>query len=235
MENQPALEPVPDVAPAPKNKRLFIAAIAVFGVVLVFVLITILTGSSSKNTQNITTGTRQQGAGNPNQQNVENSGQPLPSTSKPVDNWKTYQNANYIINYPPDWTIQELNLTGGTRGVNIKPVADLGNISNINFTVSVDTSSVVDKFKQKQEMYAQMGFKSSSILLDNTAATRLSGTIPQRSVKVPATAKILQTSYIYLAKGNNGYFLDYSYLSVNSDIQLENIFNKMLTSFKILQ
>lgn len=222
---------VPTQAPAPKNKKLFIAAIAVLGIVIVFILITVLiSGGSSTEDENISASPAEQSE-NSNQQNSGRSSASPAASPTAAEN--TFSNSFFSINYPLDWEATELTLVGGESGVAIKPKSNQGS-SNAIITISTKAKSSADSI-QKQQFYSRLGFKNSSITVDGTNAVKMSGTLPPKTASSSASTKFIQTSYISLEKGDQNYIFDYSYVNPNIDIQLENIFSKIIASFEVFR
>ena len=204
--------------PTHSNKKVILVAVGAVGVVLLFLFLAYLKVESDGKS-NIST----------------DSQQPEPEISSPVDsdrnptpteasmhdnNLKTYQNAQYSINYPTDWIIEELSFPDGDTGVSVVPNTS----SSVNPSLLIVESKPISSssVKQKQQFYIDSGLTSSNYIIDNTQATRLRGTIDNA----------IQLNNIYFSKGDSDYLLKYMYLGKGVDQSLEAIFIQMISSFK---
>ncbi len=219
--------------PPHSNKKVILLAVGAVGLILIFLFITIFAVNSTVN-DNVSNQpqaisenpTAEEQPANPN-------GETEPSVSVAPDGWKIYQNSAYSILYPSGWTPSELNLSGGVKGISLKPVASLINSSDAILTVTVNDPSA-QKIRQSEQMYIKLGFKPSSININNTIASKLSGTIPAKTTSSIAGSKVVYTGYIILDNSGSSYLFDYSYVNSNNDAELENTMDKIISSFKLL-
>lgn len=217
--------------PVHSNKKIILLAIGAIGLTFLFLIIAIISVNSSTN--NIPESDPSHVVSDPSAKDQKQGTGSLPLDSSESDGWKTYQNSAYSIRYPSDWQHSELSLTGGIKGISLKPVAKLINSSDVILTVTVNDPSV-QRIKQSEQTYTKLGFKPSSININNTIASKLSGTIPPRTASMSAEARVINTGYIILNSSGNSYLFDYSYVNSNSDGVLEDTLEKIISSFKLL-
>jgi hypothetical protein len=218
-------------AKSPPNKKLFIGAIAVVGIVIVFIFVSIL--ASGLNKKESSAPTQQQPSSNyqtekSNNSNSNSARSTAPATPK---EWKVYQNSEFSVNYPPDWMVEELKFPNGDLGTSIHPSSKLS--SNPSFLVTSSSSSSSASL-QIQKLYMGLGFKQKFISIDNIQATELSGTFPPNNQITSATKNVIQASHIYLNRGGTDYLLKYTYTELHIDKSLEEIFGKVISSFKFI-
>ncbi len=216
--------------PPHSNKKIILLAIGAIGLTFLFLVIAIFAVNSSTNS-NTTAPSEEAVDNSAGEQPVNADGELVPSSTKVQDGFEVYKNADYSINYPSDWQLDELNLTEGIRGISLKPAVDLGSSSNAVLTVTV-SDPAVQKIKQSEQTYTKLGFKSSSVNINNVRASKLYGTLPPKTASSSAQTKFIQTGYIFLGDGGNNYFFDYSYVNLNIDTGLENTMDKIISSFK---
>ncbi len=221
---------VPDLGKPVPNKKVLIVFIAVVAIIIVFVVTAIISGASARKENSSQT---QQIDNNSPSKSSANPVQSLPSTQpNKLESWQIYQNAQYSISYPPEWQVRELSFSNGSTGQSIKPVA---NLTNVNFDITLESVSSVQATRQKQQDYINLGFKSSSMLIDGVSTTKLTGSLPPKPKSGSAPVTTLQSTYIFFERGDKGYFIDYSYTNSDIDLQLENTFGKIISSFKFVQ
>ena len=224
---------VQEAVPAPKvpNKKVLIGALLFLAVIIVFILITMISGSQSSKesaSQNIP----QQATTNSQTGNLNNANQ-NDSQSAVIDqlaDWKSYQNSQFSLKYPQDWQTQEVKFPNGDLGVSLRPVLTASTNPSmliVNITSDAVTSS------QQQQSYLSQGFNKSSITLDSAQAIKLSGTFPPKSASSAASANAIQAKHIYFKRGNSDYLLKYSYIDKGQNQDLEILFNKIISSFRM--
>ncbi|HUQ85690.1 MAG TPA: PsbP-related protein [Candidatus Limnocylindrales bacterium] len=218
------------------NRKTILIAAAAIVVTLLFLMIAIFTMSisnksaSSKDSKK--SASEELTPENPEQPNQQSDASEVPSVS---NGWKTYKNEQFSINYPQDWETNELNFPNGKPAISIKPTVNTSNSSNVILTINIESAAFIDSFKQRQQGYAALGFKNSKMQIDNIEAYKLRGSLAPKTASASASAKAIQTTYILLKKGDEGYVFDYSYTSSGIDAQLEKIFNRIISSFKFIQ
>jgi len=205
------------------NKKVILIAAGAIGVTLLFLFTAIFVVNLESNSTKPEIVNDSISPSNP-----QTDEKPIPSKSASApDALKTYSNSNFSINYPADWTSEELIFPDGKTGLNIKPSVNTTDSTNVAFLISVDSSSSIDAIRQKQQAYTSLGFKSSSLQVGGVQATKFQGGLGTGDKK-------LQTTFIFLQKGDTGYIFDYSYGNSSIDLVLENTFGKMISSFKFL-
>src|SRR4051812_42919515 len=113
----------------PQNKKIFYGAISAVAVIVVFIVITIISffinkkNSSQNQPQNVTTTSNTEAHENQSPSSI-------PSINPDqVKSWKTYQNLNFSIKYPPDWKEIE-NYPDGTYLALQSPTTKTGKLGN---------------------------------------------------------------------------------------------------------
>jgi hypothetical protein len=216
------------------NKKLFIGAAIFLAIVIVFVIITIISGTLSKKEtvpQDISQQPPKNSQSAPDTLNQNSNPSVSPAEAA---KWQTYKNFQFSINYPAEWRITELNLTGGIKGIEIKPVTGLGNIEKAIISISVNDPAV-QSIKKNEPMYISLGFKQSNITVNNVSVPKLSGVLGSKTASISANIKSIHTGYVVLDDQSNKYLFDYSYLSSGSNLVLEDTIDKIIASFKSVQ
>lgn len=214
------------------NKQIILFALVAVVLILLSLFIAMMTvnsgeGENSEKEQvsqnnNDSVNKKQNGT---NLQNVK------PEDKKVIDGWKEYKSAEFSINYPPDWQLTELNLTGGVKGIGLKPIANIGNSSNIILTVSINDPAV-QKLNQSEDAYMNMGFKRSTLTINNTKATKLFGTIPPKTGgSISPQQKYIYTGYVTVNHLGNSFLFDYSYVNTDVNKNVEDTITKIIASF----
>ena len=208
------------------NKKYVLLAFGVIAVIVLFVIITVITMTTAKKPVSPQTSTQ------PNKGKSDNPKQnSLPSVSPGVvDNWKTYQNAEYSINYPQDWQVEELRFPNGDTGTSFRPaVKVLNNPSMLVINMKTASLSAI----KEEQYYLSMGFGKSNILIDNQSALQLKGTIPQVT-SATVGKSVIHVQHIYLKQAEGEYLLKYTYVGSAIDPILESTFNKMIVLFQFV-
>lgn len=226
MEPQVPQEQQP--APPHSNKKVILYALAAAGATILLLVVSALSlGSGEKDTP--------QNTQVPQSNNTESSEGVDPVKTEagaidptPADGWKVHKGPDYSINYPPDWKIQILSFPNGDVGTSIQSVELLPSEPSV---LIVSTNSEPRVTQQKQNVYIDLGFKKSTVVIDNIQAVKLTGSI--KSASASASTPAVTATHIYLTKGQTEYLLKYSYMGRGVDQTLESLFEKMISSFRL--
>jgi hypothetical protein len=216
-----------DVPPHSNKKVIFYALAAAGATILLLVISALSVGSGDKNTPQNTLAPKS------NETESSESVDPVKTEADaidptPADGWKVHKGPQYSINYPPDWKIQILSFPNGDLGTSIQPVELVPSEPSV---LIVSTNSTPRVTQQKQNVYIDLGFKRSNVVIDNTQAVKLTGSI--KSASASASTPAVTAAHIYLTKGQTEYLLKYSYMGRGVDQTLESLFEKMISSFRL--
>ena len=206
------------------NKKVFFAAIAVLVIVILFALVSMASSVSRKPQNSVESSI---------QKNVEKSevsgSSPVPSAIVQIPaEWKTYQNSQFSMSYPPNWQIEELIFPNKETGTAFYPAVASAKSPSVLITGSIGT---VNSIQEKQQDYKSLGFKSSNTLVDNMPAIKLSGAVPERTL-ADKGLDVTEATHIYVKKGDTDYLLKYMYTDKVINTELESLFGKMIASFR---
>ncbi len=167
---------------------------------------------------------------NPKQVVPNNSTFPSPSQSQLIKpsmvktDWQVYKTDHYEISYPSDWKAEKFYIVNGGQRVTIKPQnLPFGN-DFPSLDISVEPASTSASIQERRRLFSAFGFTEREISFQNVQAYEFKGSLP--------SDKLSQEVNFYLEKDNISYAFSYKYERETINSEYENIFNKILSTFR---
>lgn len=149
----------------------------------------------------------------------------VPINTQPTNMpWVSYQGKNYKMSYPPDLISKPGVISTG--GTSLFLSGKSSDFTNYNIDIQITSSSVIP-IENVSNIFRGLGFQESNTIVDNTKAYKFSGHIGD------GLSALQETAIIFEDRGRL-YKIQLSYQKSQPDFQIQQIFQKILTAFKLI-
>lgn len=151
--------------------------------------------------------------------------------SEVANEWTAYQWNTLSFLYPPDWKVDTSDFAKG-KALIIHP----NNTAPSDFSKSFSIQQVNAENKDYAQRTQQFYQKGNTVRISQAAvggvqATKLSGTLDLPKLNPTYTSQLQESQY-YLYTPNYSYIIKYSYTGETQNQELEDLFQKILSTIQ---